>query len=83
MQLLTAHEHIAGMKVAVQAYLSNAASAFVTGFNAIEHELGDSLVSLNVLVGNEIVVEQIFDGLGAVTVNVDAGPMLGTEPRTA
>ena len=76
MQLLTANKDIAGMEVAMQAYLANAASALVASLDAVEHELSDPLVSLDILVRNEIVIEQVFDGIGAVAVNIDARPMI-------
>jgi hypothetical protein len=79
MQLFLSYQDVSRMKVTVEADLSNISGALIARFNTIEHLLDDAFIGRSVVLGNEVVIEEILDGLGSIGIDVDARPVF--EPR--
>ena len=59
-QLFAADEHVARVKVAVQADFAHASGTFVRSLDAVQNELGDTFVGQADIRGHEVVVEQVL-----------------------
>jgi hypothetical protein len=57
----------------VQADLTHAAGTLIACLNTIEYEIDDAFIGCAIVVRNKVILEQVFDGLGSISVDIDPG----------